>query len=149
MVRADDAATGRLEEKFRPFRRVHAVIKCASACILRLFYARVAAAVVGDARGPDFLPHNGCEDRCGIKMLCRFPARSIAHIGMHVLSGDEFVPSRCLHGEEASLFLHKNPTRCSIKLHATAFLLCSHLKTRAFSTVTIDDVLRIGYSQDT
>src|SRR5262249_6840474 len=50
---ADYAIGGRLEEEFRPFRRVHQVVKLGGAGGLAL--ARLAAALVGDAGGPHLL----------------------------------------------------------------------------------------------
>jgi len=44
-----------IEEELRPLRRVNAIVKVASAGVLRFFHACATAAKIGDPSRPDFL----------------------------------------------------------------------------------------------
>ena len=106
---ADGAAGGGLEEELWALGGVDAVVKIATAGVFGFLHARAAAAVVGDAGGPDFLVVNGREDAIE---LGRFGGGDCgSESGFEVVVGEELVPAQAIQPKVLRLPLQPR-SRC-------------------------------------
>src|SRR5581483_7729702 len=90
-ARADHPVRSGFEEELRTFRPIDAVVEIAATGGLRFFHARVAAAMVSDAGGPDLLADDRGQEVRRLIGTGEFVHSRAEEVG-EIIAGDQVVP---------------------------------------------------------